>query len=371
MGASAPAARRRRHRRGAAPPAVAVALDHARDALGGKQHEEDEDGAEEHHPVLRVRGEPVTQGDEDPRAEHRPKEGALATDDGHEHHVAGRGPVEHLGIDELDRESVQAARQAREEAGDGKSGEAVESRVVAQARRALVVLANSHQHPPEGRAHQPVEQVGADHDPDEDEEVERHRVEQVEAQQGRSPEPTQAVLAAGHVGPAEDDGVEHLREGEGKQREVHAARAHHQGAQNDAQQQRRQRADQDRQDDVVPQEVLLRQHGDVGAGAQVGHVAEGNHARVAEQQVEGKGEQRGGDDLGRQRRHDAERLQEKRQHGQHERHDGDGEHGGACCVAPLRHRDEISQSFVPACAMMLVWQMSKASRECLMRCTRC
>src|SRR5450756_1431674 len=68
MGASAPAARRRRHRRGAAPPAVAVALDHARDALGGKQHEEDEDGAEEHHPVLRVRGEPVTQGDEDPRA---------------------------------------------------------------------------------------------------------------------------------------------------------------------------------------------------------------------------------------------------------------------------------------------------------------
>ena len=120
--------------------------------------------------------------------------------------------------------------------------------------------------------------------------------------------PPQAVLAAGERGPAVDDVEHHGGERQGEQREVHAAPAQHEEADDQPGQRRERDRERDRQEKGARREVDLEQRRGVGGEAEEGAVPEREQARVAEQEVEAEADQREQRDLARDRDRQAERA---------------------------------------------------------------
>src|SRR5207247_908083 len=81
----------------AAPSPGPETFDRADEPRRQRQHQHDEHHAEEELPVHRVADGERLQVVEDDRADDRPREGAEASEDGHEHDLAGELPEEDVG----------------------------------------------------------------------------------------------------------------------------------------------------------------------------------------------------------------------------------------------------------------------------------
>ena len=89
------------------------------------------------------------------------------------------------------------------------------------------------------------------------------------------------VLAAGDRGPAERDRVEHGGERERQQREIHAAAAQDERAEQGSDQRDNADADQNRGKEAAGKQLALRDAGRVGRQAEPGAVAERDEARCS------------------------------------------------------------------------------------------
>ncbi len=196
---------------------------------------------------------------------------------------------------------------------DDERQQLVALRCVADEAGAGFVLADRDQHLADGRAveapQEPHHQEGDYCDQD----VVVDPAVETQAEVARPGDAAEAVLAAGHRGPAEGDDVEHRRQGERQQREIDAAPAQDQHAEqagNDDDEADRQ---QHRQDEAVREQVALCEAGGVGGKAEPGAVAERDEAGVADQHVErhaGDGEDH---HLGRRGHGEADRRHDQRQ----------------------------------------------------------
>src|SRR5512134_330610 len=99
----------------------------------------------------------------------------------------------------------------------------------------------------------------------------------------------EAVLAAGHLGPAEGDRVGERRERQRQQREVHAAPAQDQHADDRGEHGDERHRQQDRHGDLAAEPVLLGERGGIRADAEPGAVPEGREPGESHEQVESHG----------------------------------------------------------------------------------
>ena len=167
----------------------------------------------------------------------------------------------------------------------------------------------------ERRAHQPQQQIEHAEAEHGDDDVIVQRIVEAERPDAAALQAAEAVLAAGHRGPAEGDGVGQRRQRQRQQREIDAAPAQDDEAdegRDDGDDDRRQ---QQRQQDVVAEPVALDQPRRIGADAEPGAVAERDQAGVADAEIEphrgdrerhhhGAGVERQADQIQRERQRD-------------------------------------------------------------------
>ena len=138
----------------------------------------------------------------------------------------------------------------------------------------------------ERRAHQPqqkIEHAEAEHG---DDDVIVQRIIEAERADAAPLQPAEAVLAAGDGGPAEGDGVGQRRQRQRQQREIDAAPAQDDEAdegRDDGDDDRRQ---QQRQEDIVAEPVALDQPRRIGADAEPRAMAERDEASIADAEIE-------------------------------------------------------------------------------------
>ena len=196
----------------------------------------------------------------------------------------------------------------------------------AEKARAALVLADRQQGAAERRAQQ------RRHDPDRDGEKHQHEIiegavvaENVdfgEAEIDRHALPAgQPVIAAGDRVPAIGDEIEHLAEGDRHHREIDAAQAHDQHADDRRGDGPGDHADRDAGERVRDQ-VFDRQAGAVDAEAEIGGVAERQNAGEAQQEIQRHRRQRQHQHLAAQRRVAADPA-EPIGHGQQQQPDRD------------------------------------------------
>ena len=106
----------------------------------------------------------------------------------------------------------------------------------------------------------------------------------------------QAVVAAGHRVPAEGDEIEHLAEGDRHHREIDAAQPNDQRADDRGRDRADGDADQRCRGACSARRYLMRHADAIGAEAEIGGVAERQHAGEAEQEIERHRRQRQHDD---------------------------------------------------------------------------
>ena len=138
----------------------------------------------------------------------------------------------------------------------------------------------------ERRAHQPQQQIEHAEAEHRDDDVIVQRIVQAERPDAATLQAAEAVLAAGDVGPAERDGVGQRRQRQRQQREIDAA-----PAQDDEADEGRDNGDDDgreqqRQEDIVVEPVALDQPRGIGAEAEPRAVAERDQAGIADAEVE-------------------------------------------------------------------------------------
>src|SRR6266567_1878260 len=208
----------------------------ARDPSGKDEEKHDEDGAEDEGPVLRVRDDLLVEPEEHEGAQGGTEEGAHASQERHDQHLGGLGPVGEVREDASVEDTEEAAGEAREGARDDEGAQLVAPHVDPDELRALRVLADGREHAPEGRAHDAAEEPQAEGDHQQGEKVEvlrrpiaekrrrgRHALEPGEIRVG---DLRHALLPARDLVPLEADRPHDLGEGQREHGEVDAGQAH-------------------------------------------------------------------------------------------------------------------------------------------------
>ena len=224
-----------------------------------------------------------------------------------------------FGIRRLLRHGEERAGEARDRGREHEREPLVEPHVVADERRARLVLLHRVQDAPERRVHEPPQ-------PDDHHRERRQReieeclvgseVQRCEPEiGGQALEVEQAVLAAGHAVPLDRHEPEHLSERDREQRVVDPAPVRDEGGDEGT----RERRGEHREAEVEPQvrrDVLLRQPEPVGADAEVGAVPERGQPGVAEEQVVAEREHHPDHDLEREVLVQADRAEPQRRAGE-------------------------------------------------------
>ena len=291
--------RRRAWRNGFAgqrPVGAAHQAEHqALHALGRGEREQDHDRREDQPPAFGDRRQPVLQQDEGDGAPQRPDEVMHPAQHGHQQGVAGVLPTEVVGVGALDHEGQQAAGVADDAAHDHERNKLQAEHVVAQALRALLVVAQGLQRPAERRVRDAPQQADAQADRDDGEDVERPGTGEQ-----RPWHVLQAVLAAGHIGPFVGDFKRDLGKRQRQQREIQTAAAQDDQRDDGSQHHREHDAEDQRHDLIRGAAQHDEGHGIAGA-TEEHRGAERHQAGVADQHAHAGTVQRVDGDLGNQR----------------------------------------------------------------------
>ena len=187
---------------------------------------------------------------------------------------------------EVGLEAQQATSQSRHHRRKHECRELVALDRVALEGGAQLVLANRHQHMPERRAHHAQQSVQHAERNQGDQDVVGQRIVEIDGPDAAALQAAEAVLAAGHLAPAEGDGVGERRQRQRQQREIHAAPAQDEASHDGRQHGDQCHGEQDREPDLPVVPVLLDQRGGIGSDAEPRGMAERREAGVADQQVE-------------------------------------------------------------------------------------
>src|SRR5215467_1357744 len=279
----------------------------ARDAAREHEEEDHEDGAEDEWPVLRVRDDLLVEPDEHCRAQGGPEEGAHPAQERHDQHLGGLGPIGEVGEDAPVEDAEERAGQPREAARQHEGGQLVAAHVDPDELRPLRILADGGEHAAEGRAHDSPEDEEARGDEDQSEKVEllRGAVAAEHGHEGGEPvDPTEigvgnlrhALLTPRYLVPLQAHRPHDLGKGQGEHGEVDAGEAHAEEAEHEGEEGGEEAAQ--RKGEQEGQAGLLHKDArGVRADAEVRGVAEGDEARVADEEVEAGSEQRPDEDV--------------------------------------------------------------------------
>ncbi len=138
----------------------------------------------------------------------------------------------------------------------------------------------------EWRAHQPQQQIKEAQAKHRDDDVVVQRVIEIEGSEMAALQAAKAVLAAGQIAPAECGGVGEGRQCQRQQREVNAAAAQDDDADECRRHGYHDHRQQQRQPDLAAEPVELDQPCGVGADAEPGAVTERYEAGVADTEIE-------------------------------------------------------------------------------------
>ncbi len=274
-------------------------LDEAHDPAGQAEQDQHQHRAEEELPDLGVVLRDVgVHGAQQQRTHDRTEERVDPAQQDHQQHLGRLRPVRQVGIDAAVVDHDPRTRQAGEGSHEHEGVEPVAIDGDADEIGPLGILANRRQRPAERRIDDVPQAVDRD-DAD-------HQHELVVVGEGRLGDPLrhrnadQAVVATGEVVPFEGDQVDDVAERQRQDGEVDVGATHAEIADD----QRRQRAADRCHDQPEPEgeagDVLEQQACRVAADAEIGGLAERDHAGVAHQKVERHGEQRPDEDLGRE-----------------------------------------------------------------------
>ena len=169
---------------------------------------------------------------------------------------------------------------------DHEADELVAVGRIADEARALLVLADRHQHAADRRAVKAPEQVADGEAERGDQPVVGPVALEVDAEHGRARDAAEPALAAGELGPAIGDREQQRGQRQRQQREVDAAPAQDQRAGERRGHGDEQDREQRRQDDVAGEPVPLAQRRRVGAEPEPGAVAERDEPGIADENVE-------------------------------------------------------------------------------------
>ena len=249
--------------------------------------------------MLGVAREHLLDEDEDHRAEDRPDEGADAAHDHHHEPLAGEDPEHDLRRGEAPEGREQRPGEAGEHGGDDEDHQLEGAWIAPEAREAALVLADGLQRATE----RGTDDGAADHEREhhagsyqEIERVRRGQARPAPEQRGLG-HPRDAVGAAGQVAPLVGHRVEQLGEGQRQHREVDAGGTRGEPSDGEGDHAREQRAREQRHRHRLG-EVDQHQRARVGAEAEVGGMAERDHARVAHDEIERQGEQAVDEEIG-------------------------------------------------------------------------
>ena len=248
---------------------------------GREQDECHEQQTEPEHPACGVAGQDLAEQDIEGGAERGAHEAAAAADDGHRQNFTGEIRMQGIRRGEQFKEGKQRAAEAGDRRRQGERRELVAPHRVSSKSCALLVLAHGRQNRAERGIHHPPHYDRDGKDDCGAEVIEHQLLLEIEAQHGRSRNPSQTGLAAGNVGPAEPDRESERRECECEQGEIDAAPAKHQKSHRGAEQAGRRHAEQQRQQQAAFEPVNLRECGGVGGKAEEQAVAERQQAGVA------------------------------------------------------------------------------------------
>ena len=138
----------------------------------------------------------------------------------------------------------------------------------------------------ERRAHQPQQHIEDAKTQHRDDDVIVQRIVEAERPDAAALQAAEAILAAGHGGPAERDGVGQRRQRQCQQREIHPAPPQDDDADEGRNDGDDERCQQQRQKDVAAKPVALDQPGRIGADTEPGAVAERYQTGVADAEIE-------------------------------------------------------------------------------------
>ena len=318
VGAEQPPGRARAHER-------RVQRDDPREAALDVEDDRHEEETQVEQPRGRVIGQAHLQPRDRDGAQDRADEVMHAADVRHEEDDAGAFGADRLGGDDLVIDRVQPAREAGEHGRHGENDEAHALRVVADEFGALGVVAHGVAHAANGRAHERVHRGRGGEQPERDHVVHLQLRAEIEAEPVRRARAARgdAFLAAEEARQHQCRGVHHLADAERDEREDGAGAARRDGAEHDSEGKARGRARErhERHGNRQPavdgaQEVDRR----VSAEAEVHRVAEGQQARLPEEQVVREREHRGDSHLREERAGEA-RVEpgHERQHREHQR----------------------------------------------------
>ena len=192
-------------------------------------------------------------------------------------------------------------------------------RVVTLEQGALLVLANGDDDVAEGRARDAQQHVKHGKTDEAHQRQIDRRVLEVERADRRPHDAAQTRLAAGKRGPAKRDGEGQRRQGQRQQREINAAPAQDQKADDCRQRRDEGQRKQQRQNDLTGEPVFLRQRRRIRAEAEPGTVAKGGEAGVTHQQVKPHRRNGKNHDVSGRGQRQANGLQCKRQRNQRQR----------------------------------------------------
>ncbi len=189
-----------------------------------REHDEsDKHQAEPEQPVLGVDAQKFAKQNKEQRAERRSQETAHAADHDHGQQIAGERDGDRIGRGHAVLIKQQYAGKPGDGSGQYERRELVAIGRIAKKACALLVLADRHQYGADGRIMEAPQQDQHQERDGRHEPVIDGRGFQVEAEQRWPRDAPQAVLAAGHFGPAKRHRIQHRGECQRQQREIHAA----------------------------------------------------------------------------------------------------------------------------------------------------
>ncbi len=137
--------------------------------------------------------------------------------------------------DEVGQEAQQRAGEAGDDGREDEGGKLVTLDRIALERRTQLVLADRDQHMPERRARQAQQQKEHRERDQRDKQVVGEGIVEIDRSDAAALEAAKAILAAGHIGPAERDRIGESGQRERQQREINAAPAQDQEADDERQ----------------------------------------------------------------------------------------------------------------------------------------
>ena len=144
-----------------------------------------------------------------------------AADHDHRQQLAGKRHRDRLRRHQVGLEAEQRAGQSRHHGRNDEHAKLVAFDRIALKRGAQLVLADRHQHMAEWRAHDAQQHIEHNEPNQRHRDVEGKPIVEVERSDiAAARQATQSVLAAGHFGPAERDGVGQRRQRQRQQREI-------------------------------------------------------------------------------------------------------------------------------------------------------